>query len=124
MRILIADDHEAVRRGMRALLETQRGWNVCGEAGDGQEAIDRTKQLRPDVVILDISMPVLSGFAAARAIKEFYPDTAILVYSVYAPEAFLKEAKRLGLDGYISKSENRQALLNEVATLQRRLSDA
>jgi YesN/AraC family two-component response regulator len=54
-------------------LKTQPGWNVCEEAGDGQEAIDKTAQLRPDIVILDISMPVLNGFAAAKAIKEFYP---------------------------------------------------
>ena len=124
MRILLADDHAAARSSMKELLETQRGWNVCGEASDGQEAIDKTRQLRPDIVILDISMPVLNGFAAAEAIKELCPDTAILVYSVYDPKAFLKEAKRLGVDGYVSKSEGRQAIVNQIAAIERGLSAA
>lgn len=121
MRILVADDHEAVRRGLTALLECRYGWKVCGQAEDGQATIDKTKQLHPDVVILDISMPSLNGFAVAKAIREFCPEIAIVVYSMYCPEAFLKEAKRLGLDGYVSKSESRQAILNAVAEVERRL---
>ena len=122
--ILIADDHETVRLGLRLLLESQDGWKVCGEADTGEAAIDKTKQLRPDIVILDIAMPVLNGLAAAKAIREFYPDTAIVIYSMYSPEAFLKEAKRLGLEGYISKCESREKLLNAVAAAQCRLSSS
>jgi DNA-binding NarL/FixJ family response regulator len=118
MRILLADDHEAIRRGMRALLETQDGWRVCGEAADGQEAVEKTKSLRPDIVILDISMPVLSGFGAARLIKERFPNTPILAYSMYRSEAFLEEARRIGLGGYVAKSEDGPTLLMAVDAVQ------
>lgn len=118
MRILLADDHEAIRRGMRALLETQEGWRVCGEAADGQEAVEKTKSLRPDIVILDISMPILSGFGAARLIKEHFPNTPILAYSMYRSEAFLEEARRIGLSGYVAKSEDGPTLLMAVDAVQ------
>lgn len=118
MRILLADDHEAVRRGMRTLLETQDGWRVCGEAENGQDAVDLAKELRPDIVILDISMPVLSGFGAARLIKERFPEVPILAYSMYRSEAFLQEARRIGLSGYVSKSEDGPTLLMAVDAAQ------
>jgi YesN/AraC family two-component response regulator len=70
MRILIADDHDAVRRSVRALLESQDGWKVCGEADNGRAAIEKTKEVRPDLVILDIAMPVVNGFDAAKIIKD------------------------------------------------------
>lgn len=120
VRILLADDHEAVRRGLRALLETQERWRVCGEAEDGHEAVEKTKALKPDVVILDISMPTLSGFGAARLIKEFCPDTPILVYSMHRSKAFLEEARRIGVGGYISKSEDGPTLLMAVDAVQNR----
>ena len=105
MRILIGDDHEAVRRGMRALLESHDGWTVCGEAENGRAAIEKAKEVRPDLAILDIAMPVINGFDAAKVIKELYPDTAILAYSILQSEGFLNESRRIGLDGYISKSD-------------------
>ena len=121
MRILVADDHEAVRRGLRSLLETQAQWKVCGEAEDGNDAVEKTKSLKPDLVILDISMPNLSGFGAAKLIKELSPDTAILVYSMHRSQAFLDEARRIGVDGYVAKSEDGATLLMAVdAAHQRR----
>jgi CheY-like chemotaxis protein len=122
MRILIADDSEAVRRGVRALLESQDGWEICAEAENGKAAIEKAKELKPDIAILDIVMPVLSGFAAAKAIKEFSPDTAILVYSQHHSEGFLKEAARIGLDGYVSKSDSGQAILNAINAVKGRRS--
>jgi len=119
MRILLADDHEAVRRGIRELLETQEGWKVCGEAENGQEAIDKAKALKPDVVILDISMPVLSGFGAAKVIRARLPEIPILVYSMYRSEAFVDEARRIGLNGYVSKSQDGPTLLMAVDAVQR-----
>lgn len=119
MRILLADDHEAARLGIRALLESQSGWEVCGEADNGQTAIDKTRELKPDIVILDILMPGLNGFAAAKVIKELSPDTAILVYSAYDSEAFLHEARRMGLDGFVSKSESRRVILDAVEAVRR-----
>ena len=120
MRILLADDQGIVRHGLRALLESQDGWQICGEAKTGQEAIDKTRELKPDMVILDISMPVLNGFAAAKAIKEFSPETAVVVYSVYESEAFLKEALRIGLDGYVSKTDRWQDILKAVEEVEHR----
>lgn len=114
MRILLADDHEAVRRGLRSLLETQEQWKVCGEAADGNDAVEKTKSLKPDLVILDVSMPNLSGLGAAKVIKEVSPDTAILVYSMHRSQAFLDEARRIGVDGYVSKSEDGATLLMAV----------
>jgi DNA-binding NarL/FixJ family response regulator len=119
MRILLADDHEAVRRGLRNLLETQAQWKVCGEAEDGRDAVEKTKMLKPDMVILDISMPSLSGFGAARLIKELCPGTPILVYSMHRSQAFLEEARRIGVNGYISKSEDGPTLLMAVDAVQR-----
>jgi DNA-binding NarL/FixJ family response regulator len=119
MRILLADDHEAVRRGLRALLETQEQWKVCGEAEDGRDAVEKAKELKPDMIILDISMPALSGFGAARLIKELLPETPILVYSMHRSQAFLEEARRIGVNGYISKSEDGPTLLMAVDAVQR-----
>ena len=120
MRILIADDFE--RRGMRALLETQDGWKVCGEAEDGQAAIEKSSELKPDIVVLDVAMPVLSGFIAAKIIKQILPRTAILIYSVHESQAFVNEAERIGLDGYVSKSEHGPAILNAIKAVERRRS--
>lgn len=120
MRILLADDHEAVRRGLRALLETQDHWKICGEAYDGRDAVEKTKLLRPDLVILDISMPALSGFGAAKLIRALYPDTPILVYSMHRSQAFLEEARRIGVNGYVSKSEDGPTLLMAVDAVEHR----
>jgi DNA-binding NarL/FixJ family response regulator len=120
MKILIADDHQMVRRGLRTLLEKQDGWEVCGEAETGHEAIDKTKELKPDIVVLDISMPLLNGFAVAKTIKELHPETAVVVYSVYASEAFLREALRIGLDGYVSKTDRWQEIVKAVEEVERR----
>jgi CheY-like chemotaxis protein len=122
MRILIADDHEAVRRGVRALLDSRDGWKVCGEADNGRAAIEKTKEVRPDLVILDIAMPVVNGFDAAKVIKELYPDTAILAYSILQSEGFLNESRRIGFDGYISKSDGARAVLKAVDEVQHRRS--
>lgn len=122
MKILIADDHEAVRRGIRALLEFHEGWQVCGEADNGQDAIEQTKRAKPDLVILDIAMPALNGFEAAKLIKRLYPETAILAYSILQSKAFLNEALRIGMDGYISKSAGGQAVLKAVEEVQHRRS--
>lgn len=119
MRILLADDFEVVRRALRVLLETQRDWKVCGEAETGQEAVEKSQQLKPDVVILDVSMPVLNGFGAAKAIKDLSPGTAILLYSVHNSKAFQVEAERIGVDGYVSKADGGQEILRVIDALER-----
>ena len=80
LRILIADDHELMRRGVRSLLEAEAGWKVVGEAADGQELVEKTEKLRPDVVVLDISMPRLNGLEAAHRIKKILPEVKILMH--------------------------------------------
>lgn len=124
MRILIADDSECVRRSTRELVESQDGWRICGEVETGLAAIEKTQELKPDIVILDISMPVLSGFAAAKVIKELSPDTAVLFYSLYYSEAYLKEALRIGVEGYVSKSDDALAILSAIDAAQRRAATA
>lgn len=119
MRILLVDDHEVVRRGLRALLETQREWRICGEAEDGMAGVEKTKALRPDIVILDVSMPRLSGFGAAKLIKEYCPNTPILLYSMYHSPAFLDEARRIGVTGYVAKTEDGPTFLMAVDAVQR-----
>ena len=91
VRILLADDHEIVRHGLRRLLETQPGWTICGEAGSGLEAVEKTRQLKPDIVILDHSMPELSGAEAARQILKVLPQTEIVILTMHDSEQLLRE---------------------------------
>jgi DNA-binding NarL/FixJ family response regulator len=112
-RILIADDHEIMRRGVRSVLESRRDVDVF-EAENGVEAVQKTKEMKPDLVILDVSMPLLDGFSAARQIKEMSPLTPILIFSLHRTEAFLEVAQKIGVSGYISKSEDIPSLLKAV----------
>jgi DNA-binding NarL/FixJ family response regulator len=112
-RILIADDHEIMRRGVRSVLESRRDVDVF-EAENGIEAVQKTKEMKPDLVILDVSMPLLDGFSAARQIKEMSPLTPILIFSLHRTEAFLEVAQKIGVSGYISKSEDIPSLLKAV----------
>jgi DNA-binding NarL/FixJ family response regulator len=105
VRILVADDHSIVRRGVRALLETHAGWKVCGEAATGAEAVKQAKKLRPDVAVIDITMPDLNGFEATRQIRTVAPQTQILVLTVHESEQALREVLDAGALGYVSKSD-------------------
>ena len=111
--ILIADDHELIRRGTRSLLESRIDTEVW-EAENGREAVDKARTLKPDLVILDVSMPLLDGFSAARKIKEFAPETRILVVSLSRTDAFIDVARKIGVNGYVLKSEGSEALLKAV----------
>jgi CheY-like chemotaxis protein len=102
-RILIADDHEAVRRGVRSLL-TRDALEICGEAENGKEALEKVRELKPDLVILDVSMPVMNGFEAAREIRRFAPRTKIVLFSVHDSPQIIEIAKRAGADAYVLKS--------------------
>lgn len=118
IRILIADDHEVVRRGLRALLETKPGWEVCGEARDGREAVEKTKTLKPDVVILDISMPRLGGLEATRRIVKAAPRTEILVLTMHESEEMVSEVLNAGARGYVLKSDAGRELIIAVESLR------
>ena len=113
MKILIVDDHEALRAGVRAVLES-RGLDVCGEASNGLEALEKAAQLRPDLVILDITMPVLDGFTAAREITKRLPGVGILLLSMHESASMVNVAKSSGARGYVAKSEGIARLVKAV----------
>ncbi len=115
-KILIADDHEAVRRGLSSLLQ-DAGWQVVGEATDGREAIKKTEQLKPDLVILDITMPVMGGFDAAREILKSNAAVKILIFTMHESEQIKNEVARVGAHGYVTKSAPLEQLLSSVKSV-------
>jgi DNA-binding NarL/FixJ family response regulator len=103
--ILIADSHPVARRGLRALLEAQPGWKVVGEASNGREAVEKAKQLRPDLAILDISMPELNGPDATQLILKATPNTRVLILAMHSAPDLISEALNAGARGYVLKSD-------------------
>jgi len=118
-RILIADDHEIVRKGLRSLLESHPGWEVCGEAADGWEAVDKAEQLNPDVIALDIGMPNLNGLDAGRQILAGNPKAKILFLTIYDTDQASKTAVQIGAKGLILKSDAARELLVAVEAIHR-----
>jgi PAS domain S-box-containing protein len=114
MRILIADDHEFVRRGVRALLQSRPGWTVCGEAVDGRDAVKKAEQLKPDVVVMDVSMPNLNGLEAMREVLRILPKTRVLLLSQHTSPGMMKEALHAGAQGFIVKSSASQDLIRAL----------
>jgi DNA-binding NarL/FixJ family response regulator len=119
LRVLIADDHESVRKGVCVILGTRGDIEVCGEASNGREAIDKAKELQPDLIILDITMPVLNGIDAAEVIRTALPHVPILFLSMHQSRQIVAEAKRIGVQGYVRKSEAATTLLNAVDAVLR-----
>ena len=117
VRILIADDHELVRQGLRTLLASRPSWEICGEAADGREAIEKAAQLKPDIVLLDVSMPRLNGLEAAAIIKRESPASEILIVSQHAPAEILPSALKVGARGFVSKSEVARNLLSTIESI-------
>jgi DNA-binding NarL/FixJ family response regulator len=117
LQILIADDHDLMRRGLRTLLETHPGWTVCGEANTGRDAVAKAETLHPDVVIIDITMPELNGIEAARRILKAAPATEILVLSVHYTDQLIREILAAGIRGYIVKSDSDRDLVVAVESL-------
>jgi len=114
VRILIADDFPAIRKVVRFTLEKDPHFEVCGEAVDGAKAIEEAQRLKPDVVILNISMPVLNGYEAARKIGSDLPGTAIVILSGNADRRFIEEAKKIGVQAYVAKNEAGKGLVNAI----------
>ncbi len=117
LNILIADDHELFRRSLRSLIESCPGWRVCGEASDGREAIERSRALRPDLVLLDISMPEVNGLEAARYIRKEVPETKIMIVSQNEGESLRRAAMQVGATGFIHKSEIAHDLYKRVEAI-------
>ena len=114
LRILIVDDYEAVRRGVRSLLSSRRDWAVCGEAGDGLEAVDKAKSLRPDVVLMDISMPRMNGVEATKIIRREVPESKVIIVSQNDPAVVSRQAAEIGAGGYVNKADLVRDLLPAV----------
>jgi len=118
LRILVADNHEIVRRGICALLKSHAGWDVCAEAADGREAVEKAKQLDPDVVILDIGMPNVNGLTAARQILQNDPQQKILILTITDSEQIVREVLQAGAHGFVLKSDAARDLLTAVEALE------
>jgi DNA-binding NarL/FixJ family response regulator len=119
LQIFVADDHEVVRKGLCALLENGTGWSVCGEAGNGREAVEKVLALRPQVVVMDLAMPQLNGLEATRQILKHAPRTAVLVLSATESEDMVREVLRAGARGFVLKSDSGQDLVVAVDGLRR-----
>ena len=117
-RILVADDSDVMRHGMRLLLRQHEGWEVCGEAVDGQEAVVKAHQLAPDVVVLDFAMPVMNGIEAARQIRKERPNTAIVLCSMYLDSQLAIVARDVGITSVLSKSNIGQVVKGVEAGLR------
>ena len=117
-RILLADDHEVVRHGLRVLLEAQPGFEVVGEAGNGREAVEQVRKVKPDVVVLDVTMPELNGLEATRQILQAAPQTEVLILTMHESEQVAREVLAAGARGYLLKSDAARDLVSAVDALR------
>jgi DNA-binding NarL/FixJ family response regulator len=118
LKILIADDHEAVRKGLRRLVSDHNGWEVLGEAVDGRDAVGKVVKFQPDVILLDVAMPNMNGFQAARKILSSAPGTKVLMVTVNADKHSAQEAKHIGAHGFISKIDVVRDLVDAIESIQ------
>ena len=112
--ILIADDNLFIRESLRRLFEREEDFDVCGEAENGREAVEKARELRPDLVLLDLSMPVMNGLDAARALKRLMPEVPVIMFSAYGDSSAEKEARSAGVWALVSKSEHASVLLGKA----------
>jgi two-component system response regulator NreC len=117
LRILVADDHEVMRTGVRALIEQEPEWQVCGTATNGQEAVDAARKLKPDVVILDMTMPELDGLEALREIKRALPNTEVVIFSAHHSEEVIGQLFEAGAKSYIQKSDAGRYLVAAIKSI-------
>src|SRR5262245_22891115 len=111
VRILLADDHKVVRNGLRRTLEEYDGWEVCGEGGDGREAVNLALQLKPDIAILDLAMPILDGLEATRQIKKAVPQVEVLIFTMHHIEDMIRSALEAGARGFVLKAKDELELV-------------
>ena len=120
LRILLADDHDIVRRGLKDLLEQHVGWQVCAEASNGREAVELALQHRPQVAVIDLSMPELNGLEATRRIRQALPDTEVLIFTMHESEELIREVLGAGARGYLLKSDAVRQLIPAVESLSQK----
>jgi DNA-binding NarL/FixJ family response regulator len=117
VRILLADDHEVVRQGLRTILKARPEWEIIGEAENGQQAIDSVRDLKPDVVILDITMPIMSGLEATQSICNLRLGTHVLIFTMHDSKSLIKAVRKAGADGYVLKSRAARDLIRAVEAM-------
>ena len=117
LRILIADDHELVRRGLRSALAERREWEICGEVEDGREAVKKAREIKPDLIIMDIAMPELNGLEATRQIRRLFPEVEVLILSMHDSEELVHETLQAGARGYVLKNDAGWILVQAVESL-------
>ena len=120
LRILIVDDHEVIRRGLRSLLSSRPDWEICGEAGDGQAAIEKVQALHPDLVLMDVTMPVMIGTEAAKVIRSNHIETKVIIISQNEPEVARRMAMEAGAEAFVAKSDLSRDLLSTIDKLTQR----
>lgn len=116
-RLLIADDHEAIRQGVRGFIEGRPGWQVVAEAADGERALALARETKPDIAILDYSLPVLNGLELTRTIRRELPATEVLIYTMHDREDVVVEALQAGAKGYVLKSDTQRDLIAAIESL-------
>jgi DNA-binding NarL/FixJ family response regulator len=119
LRILLADDHDVVRKGLRSLLEANPGWQVCGEAANGREAVKLAMRLKPDLAVLDLEMPELNGLEATRQIKKELPAIEVLIFTMHETDQFIRDALAAGARGYVLKADAGKYLIEGVEALSK-----
>ncbi len=117
LRIMLADDHEILRRGLRAILTEQADWEICGEASNGRQAVEMADRLRPDVIVMDLSMPELNGVEATRKIRRKVPQAQVLALTFDESESLLREMVSAGAAGYVLKKDVGRSLIQAVRHL-------
>ncbi len=115
--VLIVDDVEMIRRAVRELFTSEADFDVCGEAANGQEAIERAQEFHPDLIVLDLSMPVMNGIDAARVLKTLMPAVPLIIFSEYSDVFSEEEARAAGVSALVSKSEHMSVLLEKARAL-------
>jgi DNA-binding NarL/FixJ family response regulator len=113
-RVLIVDDHAAIRRGVQGILHSFPEWELCGEASNGQEAVQLAESLKPEVIIMDVSMPVLNGLEATRIITDVLPEIKVLLLTLHSSTELVRSAFRAGARGYVLKSDAEQELVRAL----------
>src|SRR5438309_3101475 len=117
VRLLVADDHDVLRRGVRVILEDNPNWTVVAEARDGQEAIEKANELKPDIAILDFSMPKSNGLEAAREILRSLPHTKVLILTIHDSDVLIQEMRQAGVHGYVRKRDSDRHLISAIKAL-------
>ncbi len=117
-RVLVADDHPLIRQGLAQVLEMEEDIEIVGEAGNGRECVEKARAVRPDVVLVDINMPVMNGLEASRAIKEALPEVGVLILTIHDADEYLLEAVRNGVDGYVLKDVDPAVLVQAIRSVK------